>query len=169
MAKANISRRDFGAVVGASAATAAAMPARGQGDVAAVAQPASEGTSDPSQLLAPLSAGDELGAWLVMSVGELHGGAVSVVMRDASGEDFQLDVCARDSQSDAPCGPGQTQRFCVYVANSGKGDMPTPESHGLAAMAIADVIRSNEARLDVSGFLPLRERERRGLARRHLR
>ncbi len=170
MAKANISRRAFGAVVGAGAATAAAVPARGQpGGVTDAAQPApAQRTSDPSQLLAPLSAGDKLGAWVVLSVGELDGGAVSIMMRDASGEDFQLDVCARDERTDAPGGPGQTQRFAVYLANSGKGNLPTRESHGLAAMAVADVIRGNEARLDASGFLPLREREHRGLARRHL-
>jgi hypothetical protein len=118
--------------------------------------------------LSPLAAGAKLGSWQVVEISELADGAISVILQDAAGRHFQLDVCARDRNHAGPRGPGETERFDVYLANSGDGQLRTHENHGLAAMAIADVVRGNEANLDAAGFLTLRERERRGLARSRL-
>ncbi|HMR75189.1 MAG TPA: hypothetical protein PKD61_08755 [Polyangiaceae bacterium] len=163
MVRSNISRRSFGAAAAVSAVAVPALSSKG----ATPASPAP--TAKPvSGLLSPLAAGDALGHWRLVEVAPLTDGAVSIVLRDAAGTHFQLDVCRRDPEPGAPRGPGQTERYEVFLANSGDGTLRTRESHGLAAMAIADVIRGNEANLDASGFATLRARERRGLARSRL-
>ncbi|MEZ4220102.1 MAG: hypothetical protein R3B13_04165 [Polyangiaceae bacterium] len=160
MSASHLSRRAFGAVVGTSAA------ALGAGQVAQAPTPSSPvDLGAPGELLRPLAAGSRLGAWHVQEVLPLTDGAVSVLLRDEAGSEFQLDVCARDPGASAP---GQSEHFAVFVVNRGDGAVPTHESHGLAAMALADVIRGNEAGVDRSGFLSVAARAQRGLARRHL-
>ena len=165
MVRSNLSRRRFGAAACVSAIVL--PPLSAQADQAKPAAKMSK-TKLASELLSPLGAGDALGSWRLIELGALTDGAVSIVLQDASGTAFQLDVCARDPELGAPRGPGQTEHFEVYLANSGDGQLRTRENHGLAAMAIADVIRGNEADLDASGFATLRARERRGLARSRL-
>jgi hypothetical protein len=119
-------------------------------------------------LVAPLVAGSALGAWRVESVKPLTDGAVSLLLRDSSERAFQLDICAFDPQSGAPLGPARSERFQIFVANEGDGATGTIEEHGLAAMAVAEIVRANEAAVPVDHFQTLAERNAAGRARRHL-
>lgn len=117
------------------------------------------------RLVAPLAPGASLASWRVERVEPLAGGAVSVVFSDEAGVQFQVDVCARDGAA-APRGPAQTTYFDLYVANTGDGTTDTVESHGLCAMALAELVRSNESTVDRSGFRTLNDRA--AEARRYL-
>lgn len=159
-----VSRRFVVGALGVGAATAAAGAAIGSvgrevtagrsdpptaapgGDEPAVQ---AEAASQADELVAPLSAGDRLDRWTVERVVPVQNGAASVVLSDATGEHFQLDVCAR---GEAPTAPGHTEHFEVFLANAGNGSKATFEDHGLAAMALAEVIRANEHRVDRTQF-----------------
>lgn len=119
-----------------------------------------------ASLVAPLGPGKSLGRWRVEALLEPSGGAASVLLSDAEGRSFQLDICARDRSPLASRGPAQTEHFELFVANQGDGATGTREDHGLCAMALAEVIRGNEALVDRSGFSTLAERAD---PRRHVR
>ncbi len=87
-------------------------------------------------------------------------------MSDALGQRFQIDICARDDEPGADRGPGRTERFDLIVANRGDGSTSTHEDHGLAAMALAEVVRANEQVVDASVFRTLRQRLEAGSVRR---
>ncbi|MEZ4372562.1 MAG: hypothetical protein R3B07_17180 [Polyangiaceae bacterium] len=178
MKSAKVSRREAAQVLGLGAAASAVLVS-GVGSAApASATVVSAGASAPDlgesksdvsstatvglELVAPLTAGSQLGTWKVVGVLPLREGAVSVVMAHGNGERFQLDVVARGAQR----APGASELFQVMVVNRGDGSTSTRESEGLAAMALADVIRGNENAVDRSGFLTLEERVKR--AREHL-
>jgi hypothetical protein len=159
MKSAELSRRSLVGAIGAGAAIAAAgIASRASASVAANASGAAlPASSEPVEmradwLVAPLVAGSSLGAWEVVEVLPLTDGALSVVMRDARGERFQLDVCARDDSPGAPRSPGASERLQIFVANVGDGARATFEDHGLAAMALAEIVRANEAGRDLTGF-----------------
>ena len=133
----------------------AACPEEGSKAVSAETQAAFE-------LVSPLVAGSQLGAWKVLAVLPLREGAISLVMAHGNDERFQLDVVARGRQR----APGETDFFQVMVVNRGNGSTSTSEAEGLAAMALADVIRTNEHSVDRAGFLSLELRTTR--ARDHL-
>lgn len=154
-----VSRRRMMALLGASVALAPA---------AAIAAPSpllegpaaapSDRDIDGSALLAPLAAGSQLASWQLVRVSAVRHGAVTVGMREGTGAEFYLDICSRDMAAGAPVPPGRSDRFDVFVANLGDGSRPTDESHGLAAMAVAEVLRTNEHRVSIPGLLTLRER-----------
>lgn len=121
-----------------------------------------------SALVAPLAVGSSLGRWTVVQVLPVQDGAASVVLSDAKGGRFQLDVCARDDASDALRAPGVTERFEVFLANKGDGATSTHEDHGLAAMALAELIRGNEQHVDHTAFQTLRQRVDARRARLHV-
>jgi hypothetical protein len=126
-----------------------------------------EGSLPSTELIAPLAAGSALGSWRIERVVPLQDGALSVILVGREGPSFQLDVCALDPAPDAMRGPARTERFEVFVANGGDGATGTHEDHGLCAMALAEVVRANEARVSRAGFLSLRERLARRAARVH--
>ena len=152
-----VSRRHLLAIAGAAAAlplvtnASAAEPRAGQAE-----KPASE--SATSRLLSPLGGGSKLGAWTVERILPLADGAMSVVLVDGTGTAFQLDICAKDASLAALRGPAVTDKFEIFVANRGDGALGTHEDHGLAAMALADVIRTNEPHVSVDGFRTLAQR-----------
>lgn len=154
-----VSRRAVLGYAGAGVATAG-VP-RG-----AEASPARPPTRGIAQLLAPLVPGSTLGRWRVEALIEPIGGAASVVLADRREQRFQLDVCARDPSPLASRGPASTEHFELFLANQGDGATGTHEDHGLAAMALAELIRANEAHADKSPYLTLAERSD---PRRHLR
>lgn len=171
----DVSRRFVVGVLGAGSAVAAtgvALPAGATNLLGATAPrplsaperdgaaPATGATAVPPQpgLVAPLAAGSALGRWQVESIHEVAGGALSLVLVDAAGARFQLDVCLRDATPGAVTAPGRTEHFEVFLANSGNGATATFEDHGLAAMAVADIVRGNEALADRSGFMTLAAR-----------
>jgi hypothetical protein len=111
-------------------------------------------------LLAPLSAGAKLGAWLIHRIGALNAGAVAVELLGRNGERFHLDICACDREVGAAEPPARTARCDIFVANEGAGNDWTVEDHGLAAMALAELVRTNEHRVDLRGLETLRTRLR---------
>lgn len=111
---------------------------------------------EPSPLFHGLSSGSIVAGSTIVGIGALVNGAVGIALHDRTGARFGVEVCARDAA--APRGPGETQHLSLYVVNEGDGAMPTNEEHGLAAMAIADVVRRNEPGADLTGFLTLDER-----------
>lgn len=157
---AGMSRRQALAWVGATAIGGGALLAQGGRRAARSVGVASPGgrAAELSELLAPFSEGSRVGRWKVVRLGTLTDGASSVVMQDARGATFQLDICARDDSHAAPVPPARSECFDVFLSNRGSGKTASYEQHGLAAMAIADVIRQNEARLQRDGYHTLRER-----------
>ncbi len=165
-----VSRRFVVGALGIGAATAAAGAAIGSSGLSgkSAARPAAPGAPAPNAgqepvaeepelaqartLLSPLAAGDRLDRWTIEQVLPVQGGAASVVLRDEKGQKFQLDVCARDTSASAPVAPGRSELFEVFLANSGNGSKATFENHGLAAMALAEVIRGNEQHVDRASF-----------------
>jgi hypothetical protein len=125
-----------------------------------VAPARTSGTSiaDAAALLEPLGPDSVLGRWHLRKIGSIVGGSASLVLSDARGVSFQLDIYARDTEVGAPRPPGRSEKFDVFLANGGTGKLSSREDHGLAAMAVADVLRQNEALLDCSGFVTLRTR-----------
>lgn len=107
-------------------------------------------------LIAPLAVGSKAAGCTLIRIGELAHGAIGLVLTDRSGRDFGVEICARDP--DSPRSPAETDKFQLYVVNEGDGSLPTVEEHGLAAMAIASLIRKNEHAIEASGFLTLNER-----------
>jgi hypothetical protein len=164
-----VSRRALLAMAGAAAAlplvrpAQAAIPERSEPDE--VSEPLDE---IAVRLLSPLVAGSRLGPWTVERVLPLVDGAVSVVLIDGSGVPFQLDVCARDASSEASSGPARSEVFEVFLANGGDGALGTHEDHGLAAMALAEVIRANEAHVPRKAFRTLAQRLAAEQARVHV-
>jgi len=116
-------------------------------------------------LVSPLTAGSKLGRWNVVQVCPVQGGAASVLLSDVTGASFQLDIVARTGVTSNA--PGVTQHFEVLVLNQGDGRTATREDHGLAAMALADVIRSNEHSLDRSEFFGIDQRAAHARDHRH--
>lgn len=159
MSDQSVSRRALLGYAGAGVA-AASVPR------AAEASPARLQRRGIAQLLAPLVPGAALGRWQVEASIEPVGGAASVVLADQRGQRFQLDICARDPSPLASRGPASTEHFEIFLANQGDGATGTHEDHGLATMALAELIRANEAHADKSPYLTLAERSD---PRRHLR
>jgi hypothetical protein len=127
-----------------------------------------EELAQASLLVSPLVVGSRLGRWNVEELLPIEDGALSVVLADSAERRFQLDVCAKDETSDARRGPGQSELFEVFLANQGDGETSTFEEHGLAAMALADLIRANEHRVERTAFLTLRQRLESRSARLHV-
>jgi hypothetical protein len=190
MKKAQVSRRVAIGVLGAGAVGAAvgvvtkgarrpawrgaraAQPAGGAPPRQKSAKAQAARVEAPQQLaeslVAPLVPGSQLDRWRVVRVMPVENGAASVVLADAQGRNFQLDVCARDMRQGAPVSPGQSEIFQIFLANSGNGAKATFEEHGLAAMTLAEVIRGNEHRVVTTSFQTLSERIARHGAYVHL-
>lgn len=183
MKKTEVSRRVLMGALGAGAVGAVATVAigatrraawrgaravRGAAPKRAIAGAAARDGDVAESLVAPLTPGSQLDRWQVARILPLQNGAASVVLSDTRGQQFQLDVCARDRRKGAPLGPGRSELYEVFLANCGNGRKPTLEEHGLAAMALAEVIRSNEHRVPASAFMTLSERLARHGARVHL-
>jgi hypothetical protein len=163
MSDRGVSRREaLGALgLGAAAVAGTGLPA------VAVAAPVHR--SAAQGLLAPLAVGSALGRWIIDEVHPVEAGSMSLVLHDSrGGEPFQLDVCAREATPGAPEGPGVTEHFSVYVSNNGNGNLDTVENQGLAAMAVADVVRGNEAQVDRTPFRTLRQCVAASAVRRHV-
>lgn len=167
MSEDSVTRRTL--LGGASlAAVAMSLPARAEARTTAErrAVPTPPAPATLTALLRPLGPGSRLGAWKVETIHDVEGGAASVILSDAQGIRFQVDVCALDPAPGAARGPARSEHFELFLSNRGSGCEATHEDHGLAAMALSEVIRSNESSFDRSGFLPLSQRSD---PRRHVR
>ncbi len=158
-----VTRRRMLALVGAAAAAVAAPAVAGAEprqhlEENLVQDGAPVEPEDASVLVAPLAPGTHLGVWVVTGVGALRHGALTVALSTGDGAQFYLDVCARDNGLRAHAPPARSERFDVFLSNHGNGAEPTVEGQGLAAMALAEIVRANENRVRFAGFLTLRER-----------
>ncbi len=179
MSKDAVSRRVVMGAIGVGAAGVALAErvplAQGPADAKGAAPDREQARGDAPEALAqacllvsPLETGSSLGRWTVEKVLPVEHGAASVVLSDAQGRRFQLDVCARDDREEASRAPGQSELFEVFLANHGDGETSTLEEHGLAAMALAELIRANEHHVERTAFQTLRQRVEARHARLHV-
>jgi hypothetical protein len=160
-----ISRRGLVRAAGLGAAAIATIPAVPEG--APEPRATVQNLARAEALVRPLVPGSRFGSWTLEKV-VLDERGPSYVVTDPEGVKFQVDVCLRDSDDAAARGPAMTERFDLFVANQGDGSIDTVEMHGLGAMALAEIIRGNEAQVDASGCHTLRERLASNAARRHI-
>jgi len=114
--------------------------------------------SAPEKLLAPLKPGSTLGRWTVVRIGSRQHGAIEVELKASRESPFVLEIMALDRSPGATTPPGRTEHIAVYVRNQGTGANHTEENQGLAAMALAQVIATNESAQSADGLLTLAER-----------
>lgn len=88
-------------------------------------------------VLGGLAVGSVVGQWTIADVYDFHLGAVPVVLQDASGAKFQVDVLRR---APGVAGIAETRHFSLFLSNRGNGATRTNESHGLGAMALAAAV-----------------------------
>lgn len=155
--------------LGAGATALGVAPAVSTAAPAAPSLPSpAAGAASAYPLIAPLVAGSTLARWQVLAVRPSEDGALILIASAESGSAFQLDVCRADRSLGAPQAPGRSEHFDVFVSNLGDGSTPTREEQGLCAMALAEVIRANEAHLSRDGYATLRERLDSQRVRRHV-
>jgi hypothetical protein len=114
----------------------------------------------PWELVAPLAPGSRLGNACLVRLTGAEMGAVNAEFEDADSAHFVVRICRRDSLPGAPTAVAQTELYELYLANGGKGNKLTDESHGLVVMALAAVIRNNEIDQPVLTVGTIRERWR---------
>jgi len=153
MANANISRRLFVGALGSGVLAASAIPR-----ASASTTTAAPAAGVAERLLHPLGPGARLARWTLEAIEPPALGAVVLVLRGAPDHVFRLEILARDPSPIAARPPGETERFAIFVRNGGDGWSPTLEEQGIAAMAVATLIRRNEAAVDAAGFLTHAER-----------
>jgi hypothetical protein len=97
----------------------------------------------PWGLVSPLAAGSEIGAgWSIGSMSPIIEGAIQLTLTHATGRSMKVRICKR---GESPVGIAQTETLDLIAMNGGDGHLPTEESFGLAVLAVADVLRRNEA------------------------
>ncbi len=82
---------------------------------------------------------------LVHDVSEVREGGVAVTFSDALGEFFVVDVLRHDEAAPGVARAGSLDVFLHGAKPTEQGTRPTPEPHGLAAMALAAEIARREA------------------------
>jgi hypothetical protein len=89
-----------------------------------------------------LRPGTQLGSCRLVRVLPVERGALPFELQDPAGKTFVVEVHRRD-----PSVPGirPAGEYDVFLRNGGTGRTPTDETHGLAAMALASVLRSQQA------------------------
>ena len=83
----------------------------------------------------------DVGAWTIEKIHPPRFGAVAVVMRTPEGRAFQVDVLRRDA---GVAGVADTQKFSLFVANSGNGRTTTDEWQARGAKVLAHHISRTE-------------------------
>jgi hypothetical protein len=91
-------------------------------------------------LLSPLAVGSSLAGFAVQGA-RIDDYGVGVVTLSSGAGEFVLNVFRR---SEGVAVVASTSSYAVVVRNGGTGDVPTPESQASAALALAEVIASNE-------------------------
>jgi hypothetical protein len=141
------------AVVGPRVATRRAAP---PAKVAATAAPPPS-PAQAQEFLAGLG-GKKLGAYAVQSIGAIDRGGIPVIMTNASGESFRVDVLRADPFGSPGIGIAST--VSVYLRNGGDGRTVTDEDRGLGAMALAKELarRSRKGEKPPAALLTMSER-----------
>lgn len=141
------------AVAGAAVArTASAAVANDQ-----VPAGASGAAGDKGSAVA-IPVGLAAGSYRVKAVSPLSYGGFYVQLENDAHDLCVVSVCARNKTPGAAQAPAHTDNLDLFLVNEGNGSVPTHEPHGLAAMALAQSLRSFDAQL---GALPLLTRSER--------
>lgn len=106
-----------------------------------------------------IAPGAAIDRWRVVAVRGVHLGAIAVVMEDADGARFQVDVLRRADGGRAEA-IARTPSLEVWLSNRGDGATPTVEEQGLGAMALAEVLARREAEGAVVPALLTRDERR---------
>ncbi|NOY91508.1 MAG: hypothetical protein GXP55_09930 [Deltaproteobacteria bacterium] len=88
--------------------------------------------------------------WTIESIHELRHGAIPVVLADARGRRFQVDVLRRDDAGDSAI--AVAGGVALYLSNRGDGATGTLEEHGLGVMALASALRMQDRAPAPSGL-----------------
>jgi len=159
----NVTRRLFVGVVGGGVLAAPVIASADPDSIPApTATPKQPGdlpatSENIARLLHPLAAGSRLARWTIERVDALKNGSVRVTVRGDEGPAFDVEILARDPSAVArPI--AETDRHAFFVVNGGNGWTRTHEEQGIAAMALAEIVRRNEGDVRLSGFLTHAER-----------
>lgn len=160
-----VDRRRFLTAVGVGSAAAVVLrrsdglAARVRGPGAGAAPTSSRSAVD--DLVGDLRPGSRLGRWTVVAIHAVTLGGIPVVLEDAGGLRFQVDVLGRDRSPDAPAAVADTEHLSVYLCNLREGPERTDEERGLGAMALAAHLEERErAGAAIPALVTLRERLR---------
>lgn len=89
-----------------------------------------------------LKPGLALGAWTVLDV-RSRAQSVALIVRGPDGEEYQLDVLARDPQRS---GVSQSRHYSVFLVNGGDGSTRSDEQRARGALAVGHYLRWAEQR-----------------------
>lgn len=102
-----------------------------------------EATAAFGSLLQPLAAGSVVASSTVLSTRVDEWGTGVVRLRGENGREYRVDVCTRSSSDTQAL--ASTSNYELFVRNGGAGSKKTDEGMAQAALAIANVVSSNEA------------------------
>lgn len=105
-----------------------------------------------------LAVGQVFGRWQITAVHPITDGALSLGVKGADGQEFTLEILARDASALAVQPPGSTDALAVFVRNGGDGWSPTVEEQGLAAMTLAHALQTSGRGGPIAGLLTHSER-----------
>lgn len=113
----------------------------------------------PADLFGEIDLGSRLGPCTLVSVSDVHLGAIAVQLRDPHGETFQVDIVRRETGLVATRGIANTPSLSLFLVNGGDGRTLSREEHGLGAMALgARLTHREQLGAAVPRLLTLRER-----------
>lgn len=153
------SRRQILKVAGITGAAVAAVvaPRIARRPARAQSQKVEKPAENAQEFLADLS-GKKLGPYAVQSVGAIDRGGVPVILANANGEAFRVDVLRAEPLGNPGIGVAST--VSVYLRNGGDGRTVTDEERGLGAMALAKELarRSRKGEKPPAALLTMSER-----------
>ena len=85
-----------------------------------------------------------MGAWLVDLTGVTETGTVDIDFVKADHTSFRIRLCRRDHAPGAPTPVAQTDKYELFLANNGQGELRTDEQEGKTAMVVASLVKKNE-------------------------
>lgn len=97
------------------------------------------GREEVDAFLGDIAPGAHVEGYRVVDVMGIVSGGIPVTLESQDGEQFCVDVLRFDP-SEPLCGIGEVSAVTVVLRNNGKGALPTHESHGLGAMALARAV-----------------------------
>jgi hypothetical protein len=100
---------------------------------------------------AVLQAGTRFGRWAIVKAHAVVRGALQVDVRDRDGNEFALELMARDPAAARP--PAEVGALAVYLCNGGDGWSTTVEEQGLAAMGLARLLEVHGQTGPIDGLL----------------
>jgi hypothetical protein len=90
-----------------------------------------------------LTDGSKLDRWTIVSVFDVHNGAIPVLLATADGTRIHVDLLRRDPAG--PRGMAETQQLALFVSNHGDGGTSTPEEQAQGVQALAAALTARES------------------------